>query len=427
MSLDTTPVPQLSDQPLSGQQRRCHMVLMLFMPAHKVQLEAISQFNGVGLATTRQDITEVANEIQRFYHLQLNADSDNSCLIQGSHLDKRLCLIHWLRRGLRYCPHFVENQFAPHLYQALSWDNTVLSQHLPQIVSQCEPHLSRQLNEKDRQFLQLYLAYCAWENQQQVLPELSLTQQQWLECKPALAAADSLFDSFNPLLGHSLNRVERDMLILMLTMIKAHSYHSTQSAEDTRLINAIDQLITHFQQLSGMTLSSNEALISQLFAHLAPAIERCYFNIGIDNSLLEDVIRKYPLLLQTTRQALVTFEQEYQIQFSADEVGLIAISFGAWLMQENALQEKQILLLTRNNPELEEQVEQQVRELTLLPLHIKYLPHDVYLQSGAPTGTTLVLTPYAVRQPESTPPLIQVQLPLTEQQNKQLRSVLELP
>ena len=143
--------------------------------------------------------------------------------------------------------------------------------------------------------------------------------------------------------------------------------------------------------------------------------------------MLEDVIRKYPLLLQTTRQALVTFEQEYQIQFSVDEVGLIAISFGAWLMQENALQEKQILLLTRNNPELEEQVEQQVRELTLLPLHIKYLPHDVYLQSGAPTGTTLVLTPYAVRQPESTPPLIQVQLPLTEQQNKQLRSVLELP
>ncbi|MGP6378814.1 stationary phase inducible protein CsiE [Yersinia bercovieri] len=432
MCVDTSAEPQLSEQSLSGQQRRCHMVLMMFMPAHRVNLDTISQLNGVGLPTTRQDIAEVANEIQRFYHLQLSANSDDSFLIYGRRLDKRLCLIHWLRRGLRYCPHFVENQFIPSLYEALSWDAPVLSQHLPQIVSQCEPHLNRQLNDKDRQFLQLYLAYCAWESQQQAPPELSLTQQQWLKCKPALAAADSLFDSFNPLLGHPLpgaplDRIERDILILMLTMIKAHSYHSTQSAEDTRLINAIYQLVIDFQQISAMTLSSSETLITQLFAHLAPAIERCYFNIGIDNTLLEEVIRKYPLLLRTTQQALVPFEQEYQIQFSADEVGLIAISFGACLMQDNALQEKQILLLTRNNPELEEQLEQQIRELTLLPLHIKYLPHDIYLQSGAPTGIAVVLTPYAVRQSESTPPLIQVLLPLSAKQNRQLRNVLELP
>lgn len=427
MHLDTSSVPQLLSQPLSGQQRRCHMLLMLFMPASTVQLDTISQFNRVGQPTTRQDIAEVANEIQRFYHLQLSAHADNSCLIEGNRLDKRLCLIHWLRRGVRYCPEFVEHHFAPSLYDALSWDNRLISEDLPKIIAQCEPYLSRQLNEKDRQFLQLYLAYCAWENRQHAPPELSLTQQYWLTRKPALAAADSLFDSFNPLLSNPLDRVERDVLILMLTMIKAHSYHSTQSAEDSRLLNAIDQLVLHFQQLSGMTLGNNKILMSQLFAHLAPAIERCYFNIGIDNSSLEEVNRQYPRLLRTTQQALIAFEQEYQIQFSADEVALIAISFGACLMQENALQEKQILLLTRNNTDLEQQVEQQIRELTLLPLHIKYLPHDVYLQSGAPSGTVVVLTPYAVQQPESTPPLIQVSLPINEQQNKQLRSLLDLP
>ncbi|CNI87084.1 MULTISPECIES: stationary phase inducible protein CsiE [Yersinia] len=425
MRLDTSTVPQLLDQPLSGQQRRCHMLLMLFMPACTVKLDTISQFNGVELPTTRQDIAEVANEIQRFYHLQLN--SDNHCLIQGSRLDKRLCFIHWLRRGLRYCPQFVEHYFAPSLYDALSWSNPLISEDLPHIISQCEPFLNRQLNEKDRQFLQLYLAYCAWENRQQVLPELTPPQRQWLTRKPALTAADNLFHSFNPLLGNPLDTIERDVLILMLTMIKAHSYHSTQSAEDSRLIKAIDQLVTRFQQLSGMTLGRNDMLMNQLFAHLAPAIERCYFNIGIDNSLLEEVIRKYPRLLRTTQQALADFEQEYQIQFSVDEVGLIAISFGAWLMQENALQEKQILLLTRNNPALEEQVEQQIRELTLLPLHIKYLPYETYLQSGAPAGTAVVLTPYAVQQPESTPPLIQVLLPLTTQQHEQLRHLLALP
>lgn len=428
MSQGTSFATLLSDQPLSGQQRRCHMVLMLFMPAQVVQLDTISKFNGVGLTTTQQDIADVASEIQRFHHLQLKANSADICLIHNSRLDKRLCLIHWLRRGLRYCPNFIENHFAPCLYQALSWDEHVLSEYLPQIVSQCEPHLNRQLNDKDRQFLQLYLTYCAWDNQQHPPPELSLRQQQWLGCKPALAAANSLYHAFNPLLNQTLNTVERDMLVLMLTMIKAHHYHSSQSTEDQRLVTAINLLIERFQQLSGMTFSThNDVLISQLFAHLAPAVERCYFNIGIDNSFLEEVNRKYPRLLRTTKQALSEFEQEYQIQFSAEEVGLIAISFGAWLMQENTLHKKQILLLTQNDSELETQLEQQIRELTLLPLHVRYLPHHVFLQSGAPAGTSVIISPYAVRQPESLPPLIQVFLPLAQQQIEQLRKILELP
>lgn len=42
MSLDTSPVPELS-----GQQRRCHLLLMLYAPVPAVQLETISQINGV--------------------------------------------------------------------------------------------------------------------------------------------------------------------------------------------------------------------------------------------------------------------------------------------------------------------------------------------------------------------------------------------
>ncbi|CNB13956.1 stationary phase inducible protein CsiE [Yersinia similis] len=428
MRLNTPSEPQLSDdQPLSSQQRRCHMLLMLFMPAHKVQLDTISRFNRADLTTTRQDIAEVASEIQRFYHLELNTSADDYCQISGSLLDKRLCFIHWLRRGLRYCPDFVEHHFSPYLYQALAWDDGLLSSALRQIVYQCEPHLNRQLSEKDRQFLQLYLLYCVRENQQYALPQLSMTQRQWLEQKPARVAADHLFNSLNQLLTPPLGLIERDMLILMLTMIKAHRYHSTQSPEDARLIAATKLLIHRFKRLSGMPFSSDNSLVSQLFAHLAPAIERCYFNIGIDHSLPKEVSNMYPRLLRTTQRALIKFEQEYQIRFSIEEVVLIAISFGAWLIQGNALQEKQILLLTRDNPTLEAQVEQQIRELTLLPLHIKYLSHDVYLQSGAPAGTAVVLTPYALQSTESAPPLIQISFPLTEPQSIQLCRILELP
>ncbi|MEX0631400.1 PRD domain-containing protein [Serratia ureilytica] len=43
--------------------------------------------------------------------------------------------------------------------------------------------------------------------------------------------------------------------------------------------------------------------------------------------------------MRTTQEALKPLEQEYGVHFSNEEAGLVAISFGAWLMQDNALQE----------------------------------------------------------------------------------------
>jgi transcriptional antiterminator len=211
----------------------------------------------------------------------------------------------------------------------------------------------------------------------------------------------------------------------MFTLLKSHSYQSSDSPEDQRLMAAIGQVVERFQQISGMHFSSQEGLISQLFAHLAPAVERCRFDIGIDNTLLEEVVRKYPRLMRTTQEALAPFEQEYEIHFSREEAGLVAISFGAWLMQGNALHEKQILLLTLDNPQLEEEVEYHIRELTLLPLNIKYQPLQDYLLAGAPQGITLVISPYATQSQEQPPTVIITELPLERQQRKAIRALLE--
>ncbi len=97
------------------------------------------------------------------------------------------------------------------------------------------------------------------------------------------------------------------------------------------------------------------------------------FAIGIDNTLPEEFARLYPRPVRTTRAALAGFESEYGVHLSDEESGLVAVIFGARLMQENDLHEKQIILLTGNDSEREAQIEQQLRELTLLPLNIKHM------------------------------------------------------
>ena len=53
--------------------------------------------------------------------------------------------------------------------------------------------------------------------------------------------------------------------------------------------------------------------------------------------------------MRTTREAFNDFENHFEMRFSDEEVGLVAVIFGAWLMQEIDLHEKQVLLLTGNN------------------------------------------------------------------------------
>ncbi|TQS67857.1 stationary phase inducible protein CsiE, partial [Salmonella enterica subsp. enterica serovar Typhimurium] len=135
--------------------------------------------------------------------------------------------------------------------------------------------------------------------------------------------------------------------------------------------------------------------------------------------------RLYPRLVRTTREALAGFEAEYGIHFSEEETGLVAVIFGAWLMQDNDLHERQIVLLADKNDALETHIEQQLRELTLLPLNIRRISLQAFQKEGCPRGVALIVTPYATPLPLFSPPLIHADRALTEHQQQQIRKILE--
>ena len=152
---------------------------------------------------------------------------------------------------------------------------------------------------------------------------------------------------------------------------------------DRQLRQSIKRLVNHFRELGNVRFYDEQGLCDQLYTHLAQALNRSLFAIGIDNTLPEEFARLYPRLVRTPCAALVGFESEYGVHLSDEESGLVAVIFGA-LMQENDLHEKQIILLTGNDSEREAQIEQQLREITLLPLNIKHMSVKAFLQTGAP-------------------------------------------
>lgn len=103
----------------------------------------------------------------------------------------------------------------------------------------------------------------------------------------------------------------------------------------------------------------------------------------------------------------------------------MAVIFGAWLMQETDLHEKQVVLLTGEDKACEALIEQQLRELTLLPLNIRYLSLEAFKKEGAPREAALVITPYPTALPLFSPPLIHAVETLNTQQQEHIRVMLE--
>jgi len=414
---------------LSSSQRRCQVLLMLYLPDFIATEQRIGEINGVDGIIARQDIAETRDEIQRYHRLDIATHHDGSYRIEGTTLDQRLCLLHWLRRAQRLCPHFVAQQFTPSLKTALKqcgiartlYDDT----NLRALINFCARRLQRQFECRDVQFLQLYLQYCLMQHHLGQSPLFSPVQRSWTEQRGEYLMAQEIVRHWQRRVTQLPHADEQAFLTLLFMMLRIPDPLRDRQQQDERLRQAILRMIARFHTRTGMRFSDEQGLTDQLYIHLAQALDRSLFGIGIDNSLAEEIDRLYPRLMRTTQDALSELETEFGLQFSHEEASLVAVIFGAWLMQENDLHEKQVVLLTGEDKACETAIEQQLRELTLLPLNIRYLSLEAFQKEGAPREAALVITPYTTALPLFSPPLIHAVETLNAQQQEHIRVMLE--
>ncbi|ALR77691.1 stationary phase inducible protein CsiE [[Enterobacter] lignolyticus] len=421
----------LSEPPsvLSSPQRRCQILLMLFLPGQSVTQEYIARANNVDDEMARMDIAETRHEVQRYHRLNIVKQADGSYRIEGTILDQRLCLLHWLRRALRLCPQFIAHQFTPVLKTQLKqssisrilYDDT----NLYALVNRCARGLHRQFDGRDVAFLRLYLQYCLLQQTPQNAPQFTVLQRRWAQASAEFQVVADIVRHWQRRTLQTPHPDEHLFLALLFMMLKVPDPYRDQHIQDIRLTRTINQLIDRFQLLSGRQFADRQGLRNQLYVHLAQAMNRSLYGVGIDNTLPDEIHRLYPRLMRTTQDAMAGFEADHALRFSMEEMGLIAVIFGAWLMQEDSLHEKQVVLLTGDDPDHEQQIEQQLRELTLLPISIKYQTLREFQRDGAPKGVSLVVTPYSTSLPLFSPPIIHAGERLSDNQCQHICQMLE--
>ncbi|KGQ13368.1 Stationary phase-inducible protein CsiE [Beauveria bassiana D1-5] len=413
---------------LSADERRVNLLLHLACRIHPAFTQHISELNRVSRNTTLDDIALLKQQLQP-QQLILRVDKRQGYRLEGSDLSIRLAVQQMLHHALKYSDYQAEARIAQILFGQLTIagrDESRVRQVMDAQLKQTEQLLHRTFSDKDRRALHYMLLFTLLDTLNGHYPEFSVVQTRFLREQEECEVAASL----NAALARELNLAEISGNTLFISLLLSTSKKITlmegEKGGNSRLMATVRHLIVQFQALAGVYLQDAEQLELRLFSHLGPAIHRCLFGMHSENVLREEILQRYPLIFRLCRQIIVTLEQEYQVAFCDDELSYIVISFAAWMDRRPETAEQHILLVTEGGLSSTAILENQLRNLTVLPMHIERVSASQLLQQGVGSHVRLVVSTIALNCPlPAGVGFIQTQHMLSESEKQQLRLMLE--
>lgn len=97
------------------------------------------------------------------------------------------------------------------------------------------------------------------------------------------------------------------------------------------IISIIDSMMKSIKEKTSIDFSKDEELISSLATHLSVALHRIKFNMNIRNEFISTIKNEYPLAFDLAVIASKEIEKIIGINIEENEIGFIAIHFGASL------------------------------------------------------------------------------------------------
>lgn len=129
-----------------------------------------------------------------------------------------------------------------------------------------------------------------------------------------------------------LTDMEKVYLTLHFLGGRLASYSRTEPEKENESIWEITRsLVAEFERKACVTFEKKDALLKDLYRHIASSLYRYRFGIQIGNPLAEDIMREYPYIFDVMRNTVSYLEQQIGVQISDSEVAYLSLHFGAHL------------------------------------------------------------------------------------------------
>lgn len=122
-------------------------------------------------------------------------------------------------------------------------------------------------------------------------------------------------------------------------LISSQRFLIDDPKEDYEYKNEIEKILIKIKEETNIDLSDDKQLINGLAMHLSAALQRMRFDMNIRNEFLDSIKNMYPLAFELAVIAGEIIEENFQFRTQENEIGFLAMHFGAAL-ERKGLNEK---------------------------------------------------------------------------------------
>jgi mannitol operon transcriptional antiterminator len=105
--------------------------------------------------------------------------------------------------------------------------------------------------------------------------------------------------------------------------------------KDYDIKRMVEMIIRRYEQITGVSLIDDEVLETGMITHLRPALTRMHYQLEIRNPLLEQIKEQYADIYDNSKKACAVIEAELNQKVPDDEIGYLAMHFGAAMERLN--------------------------------------------------------------------------------------------
>ncbi|MCF6095748.1 BglG family transcription antiterminator [Thermovorax subterraneus] len=331
---------------LTKEEREKFILLELFRARDYITIENLSNILGVSRGTVISDLKKVKKWLRK-YNVELESSPHYGIKIKGEETDIRRAVVYLFSEYID-----IEKALDVMKTSAYGHKNSAINSQLKKLfeninityienaVKMAQEQLNSTFSDAAYAGLVVHLALAIKRIQlgkDILMPKDELER---LKLTKEFAVASSIAKSLEQSYGVKIPIDEIGYITLHLLGGKVTSSNAFVKEEWAKLQFLTARIIRDVQDIIGVDFCSDDELYRGLMEHLGPTVYRLKHKLPLKNPILREIKENYPEIFEAVKNGLNALIDYVKCEIPEEEIGYIAIHFGAALERMRAKNRK---------------------------------------------------------------------------------------
>lgn len=303
-----------------------YLVMKLLAIDYPILFEDLMEELYVSRSTLQADIREVRTQLEK-YRLKIRSKANYGIFVEGSEIDKRLCICEYY-----FHQSDSEDLNSENLFNSGETQDEFQSimQSIQDVCAKCQINLSDFSITNLAIHISIGMRRCKFYDYVKVDDKQVIRFQNTIEYRAADLLVKSLEEQFNCMLPIG----EIIYYAMHFQSKRILDFVSMNADERNKIEECIHIIFEEVNNNFGLELRKDTELYHYLFLHIPQMIQRLKNHMVMRNPFVHDNIRRYLFATKVTHSAVEIIEQFYHVKVDENEFGYLLLYFNLSILKQ---------------------------------------------------------------------------------------------